>query len=195
MLRIVQRVAGARLPFMVLVIALAAVIAGPRLESFAGRASAASLQTRAFSCPGNGFYPRFSDTPYFDEDLVARGTSEDDWFYCAATLPNKAVVKKVQFTVRDSSANHQFQYCGLIRVSLVALDHAAVLSMAQVTTPSAAAAPGFVRASTSSVSGATIDNGKYSYYLQCKFTFGSGTVDSLSLIGGNVIYSISAANG
>lgn len=179
-------------------VVLGAVIGAGVAPAVAGQAQsrpAAATQTRSFSCPGNGFYPRDSETPYFDEDVVARGTDTDDWFYCAATLPSAAVVTQVQFTVRDDATNHQFQYCGLIRVSLVASDHAAFLTMAQVTTPNIADAPGFVRASSTSISGATINNAKYSYYLQCKFNFNGNIVDTLSLIGADVIYKISPANG
>jgi hypothetical protein len=55
-----------------------------------------------------------------------------------------------------------------------------------------AQAPGFARLTDTTIQNATIDNSKFSYWLQCNLEQAG---QSLGLYGANVIYTISTTNG
>lgn len=162
-------------------------------------APAATTQTRTVSCSGLDFHPVDSRTQYsFDGRWLFKSTFKTDgWFFCPADLPDRAVVKKVSFTLRDVSDAESLRYCALVRISLVATD-GRFEAMASVAETGMAATPGDVRRSDTSIQTPTVDNTKWAYSYQCQIVYGSieETSDAQAGIGGaSVTFSISAANG
>lgn len=196
MLGIVQRAMRTRVPLsVVLGCVLAVAVMGPQLGSMAPTTSAASSQTRVFSCPGLDFVPWVSKTEFFANGLT-RSSYDTDFYFCNAALPNKAVVTKVQFTLFDASAYHEFRYCTLTRVGLKPAQAATYWNLAEVPPTGVAAAPGYVRLTDSTISTPTIDNSNFAYWLQCQFNMDPTAVrDRLGLVGADIVYTISAANG
>lgn len=162
-------------------------------------APAATTQTRTASCSGLDFHPVDSRTEYrFDGRWLYRSSYKTDgWFFCPANLPDRAVVKKVSFTLRDVTDAETIRYCALARLSLVATD-GRFEAMATVAETGMAATPGDVRRSDTSIQTPTIDNAKWAYAYQCQIVYGpiETTTDAQAGIGGaSVTFSISAANG
>ncbi len=85
----------------------------------------------------------------------------------------------------------------MIRLSLLPSDAATYWNMADVPATGTVNAPGYVRQSDLSINVPTIDNSKYSYFLQCKFVLDpqAGALDRLGLVGADVVYTITATNG
>jgi hypothetical protein len=103
------------------------------------------------------------------------------------------VVTKVQFSVWDGSGSSQMKDCGLYRAGLGGATAAeSVLELAAVPPTGIAQAPGFARLTDTTIQNATIDNSRFSYWLQCNIEQAG---QSLGLYGANVIYTISHTNG
>jgi hypothetical protein len=68
-----------------------------------------------------------------------------------------------------------------------------------VTNTGAADKPGVLRYTDSSISFATVDNANFAYSLQCQIVYHDGLLSSLGdrfgIIGADITYTISAANG
>ena len=104
-------------------------------------------QTRTTSCMGLDFQPIDSRTDYsWDGRWRYRTTNQPDgWFYCPADLPDRAVIKKVSFTLRDISVNQSIRFCSLARASLLAACSSAT-QPAGGATPAARSSSGVRRA-------------------------------------------------
>jgi hypothetical protein len=193
----------ARLKRYVALIAVAvALVVAPTLvgSPVFDQAGAQAVQTRVVSCAGFNFQPIDSRTPYqWNGRQLYRWSKEGDgWFMCAANLPHKATVTRVRFTLKDSHDYVSLEFCGLIRTPLTVSGTVQALGMS-VTNTGAAQKPGVVRYSDSSISFATVDNANYAYSLQCRIVYHDGLIssqgNSFGIIGADVTYTISAANG
>ena len=106
-------------------------------------------------------------------------------------------MKLVRFTLKDAYDRIEVRFCALIRTSLAVAG--AVQAMAVMPSTGLAAEPGIIRLGDSSIDFSAVDNGNYAYSLQCQIAFKEG-LRSLGgayagIIGAEVTYSISAANG
>jgi hypothetical protein len=166
----------------------------------------AAMQTRIFTCTGLSFKPLVSSQTYNFLGFMLY-TSSTGFFVCNAALPNKAVVTKVEFTLRDFYSDEELRYCALVRSGMTpaTVDHSDLL--AELPTTGRTAAPGNVRLKTSAINFASVDNANFAYLLQCQFHYGStaaagdevgpsgGNFTSAGIYGAVVTYKISAANG
>jgi hypothetical protein len=173
-------------------LAVSAVVSGPGAAS---AASSVTTQTRSVSCNPFQFLPVDSATQsdYFNSKRIRSGTSGSGFFSCNPGLPTNAVVRKVQFSIWDGSGSSEIKYCGLYRAGLSDATAAeSVQPLAAVPPTGIAEAPGFARLTDTSIQRATIDNSKFSYWLQCNIPQAG---QSLGLYGANVTYTISNTNG
>ena len=155
-------------------------------------APAATTQVRITSCAGMNFRPIDSATGYtWTGRRLERGNGGDGWFLCDPQLPHRAVVTKVRFTVYDSSSLNEVRYCALVRHGLAAANSEPV-AIAGVAATGVGAEPGSIRLTDTSILTPTIDNGNFAYWLQCLITGGASLT---GLIGADVTYRISSANG
>lgn len=180
---------------------IAGLLAASALSSnaVAAPASVASTLTRTTSCAAMNFYAVDTDTDFgFRKGVRVRYFENGSgYFLCDPNLPNKATVTKVRFTVVDGSDVAEMRYCALVRKSLspgAFADDPQVL--AEVRTTGMSAKPGAVRLTDSTISRATIDESTYGYWLQCQINFlDSNSTDGAGIIGADVTYKISSANG
>jgi hypothetical protein len=178
---------------------VAGILVGHGALAVAAPSAPQANQTRISSCAGYDFHPIDHKTEYtWDGRMIMRTSDKGDgWFMCAADLPHRAVVTKVRFTILDHSDITSYEYCGLVRIPLSITGAAQTLALA-VSGTGFGSMPGARRYSTTSIERATIDNGKFAYSFQCQarvldgFTSISG---GGGIVGADVTYTISAANG
>ncbi len=167
------------------------VLVGARVET--DSSAATTVYTRSWSCHAFGFQALTYGTTFgYDDGARTWGGEGDGWFICAVTLPSGAVVTKARFTIQDGTNVGSIDFCGLNRNSLSASGSRTVQGLAEVPSTGMAAQPGRVRLVDSGIQRATIDNTRYSYYLQCRF---SGFEVGLALLGADIVYRISASKG
>jgi len=165
----------------------------------AAPAVVSSTLTRSVSCMGLNFHAidGATVTTWVGTRLAPGGRGGDGYVLCDPGLPNKAVVRKVEFTLYDNDTAAEVRYCALDRIGLTtstANDPTQVL--AQVVSTGLAETPGYVHLSTSAISHPTIDNVHDSYSLQCQLHLQAGHWNRESgIIGASVTYSISSTNG
>lgn len=178
----------------------AGVVLGQGALAIAARTSPqATTQTRTASCAGLDFQPLESRSEHSWDGRWRYQTSfkGNGWYFCAAHLPDRAVVTKVSFTLRDVTDAESIKWCSLVRSSLVAADNR-IEAMATVPETGMAARPGNVRRTDSTVTSSTIDNTKWAYSYQCQIVYGpiEQTTDAQAGIGGaSATYRISSVNG
>jgi hypothetical protein len=198
MLATIRRARAWRLAFLVAAVMVVSALAANAVVSGPGAASAASsaaTQTRSVSCSSFQFLPVDSATQsdYANSKRIRSGTSGSGFFSCNPGLPTRAVVTKVQFSIWDGSGSSELKFCGLYRAGLGDADGAeSVQELAAVPPTGLAEAPGFARLTDTSIQRATIDNSKFSYWLQCNLGQAGQT---LGLYGADVIYTIRNTNG
>ena len=175
---------------------LALVVGGLLLAPQGGRVTDASsvapaaLHTGAVSCGETGFVPDDSETAYTIGSGHWRywqggGSSR---FSCGVTLPNKAVVTRVQFTLADFDATREVSGCRLARRSLAPSTAANIQILASVHATGISANLGTVRLTDSSIAHATVSNTAYWYTLECDLGFGP----NVGIYGGSVSYTTSS---
>jgi hypothetical protein len=102
--------------YIVLIPVAVALVVALTLAGLSGvdQAVAQAVQTRAVSCAGFGFKPIHSDTTYqwFGRHLYRTSSAGDGWFMCAASLPHRATVTRVRFTLKDIHENVSLEFCG-----------------------------------------------------------------------------------
>lgn len=149
-----------------------------------------AIQTRIASCAGSGFYPDADET-YATEGTVREAESFTT-LRCAVSLPHRATVTRVRFTLLDNSSSGTVGPCSLKRVGLAPTTATSEQTLASVpatdlngfsTTP--------VRLTDTSISFATVDNAKFAYWLQCPMN----SSPLQGVIGADVAYTIDSANG
>jgi len=167
---------------LVTLLALIALVVGVMLVTpQAGRVTDASsvtpavLHTGVISCGENGFLPEDSGTGYTVGSghwryWTGGGSSR---FSCGVTLPNKAVVTRVQFTLADFDATREVSGCRLARHSLSPSTAANIEVLAAVHATGVSAHTGTVRLTDSTIAHATVSNTGYWYTLDCNLGFGA----------------------
>jgi hypothetical protein len=183
--------------------ALALVLTGAALGAMvvapvAARVTASAVEpavtdTRSVSCAGLSFYPASSATEYASEGTVRYSVSQDAYYSCAPGLPNKAVVTRVRFTLYDQTSDGQVEDCGLVRSGLSPTTATVEQDMAHV--PPTGSSPGIVRLADTSISRASVDNGKWAYHLRCIVRPPLNGQHRVGIIGADVTYSIDSADG
>jgi hypothetical protein len=163
-----------------------------------------ATQTRSVSCQAMNFHPIEAGTGFRIKGATlltrwdAAPNTDDNagFFACDPHPPDRAVVTKVRFTLKDITSAARVSYCGLNRSSLKPGSAGTFQTLAQVSTTGMAAAPGIVRKSDSSIAHATIDTTDWAYWLQCRIEFeaASGT-DAAGIYGASIDYRISSTNG
>lgn len=153
------------------------------------RAGAAILATRAVSSHGYDFAPLDVDgsTSAHHDGTMRFGPG---YFVCDPGLPHRAVVTKVQFTVRDEVFDSEIT-CGLFRSDLTVAGAGTYEALATVPGSGVGDEPNTVRLSTTLIAFPTIDNTKYAYWLQCHIPVDG----ALGVYGATVTYTITSANG
>jgi hypothetical protein len=144
--------------------------------------------TRAVSCPGLAWWPVNSYTVYHSLGTRRRSSTDGAYFVCNASLPHKAVVTRVRFTLFDN-AEGNVNACALVRVGLTTTTATTAQLMAAVGTTTNV---GIQRLVDTTISYATVDNNNYAYYLQCQINtdyFVEG------IHGADIQFTITAANG
>ena len=181
---------------------IAGLLAASALTSsvVAAPATVSSTLTRSVSCMGLNFHAIDGLTvTTWTGTRLAPGSRNggDGYVLCDPGLPNKAVVRKVEFMVYDDDNAAEVRYCALDRIGLTmstAADPTQVL--AQVASTGMAETPGYVHLSTTAISHPTIDNVHDSYSLQCQLHLRAGHWNTDSgLVGASVTYTISSTNG
>lgn len=172
---------------------LAPVSARYTSPSAGSQAVMATTYTRSASCAGLNWYPTDSQTGYTNDGPLRVSTtlsSGKGVFRCDPGLPNRAVVTKVQFTLRDADLDYRVHGCGLVRSGLTIATATSFEQLATV--PDTFGAPGIVRPSDSTIEFGTIDNARFGYWLECVI---AGDDPSVGIYGADVIYTISSTNG
>lgn len=170
----IRRARAWRVAFLVATAAAVSALATSALVSGPGAASAASSaatsQTRSVSCNAYQFVAVDSNTGYdYIKTLRIRaGEVGSGFFICNPTLPTRAVVTKVQFSVLDNVSIGAVSLCGMYRSGLGTANAAqSYQELASFPSTGMAQTPGFVRLTDTSIKNATIDNSNFSYWLQC----------------------------
>jgi hypothetical protein len=172
-------------------ILLGAVFVGPvagRVTGAPGKASAATLYTRASSCAGLDFYPTDSSIAWHSDGDRRYNLGSPGTFRCHVDLPNGAVVKKVQFTLDDTDPFADVQQCQLNRLGLLSTS---VVRQTMASIPSSAGLNGVGRLTDSTIANATVDDGHFAYWLECSLNPDS----ALGIFGADVVFTISATKG
>lgn len=184
-----------------ILVVLGAVIGAGVAPAIAGSpqvAQPAAIQTRSTSCQGLNFHPIDHKTgyDYYGGEIRVTQAGGSNFLLCEPGLPNKAVVRKIQFPLHDESSIGEVRYCALYRSGLTPATALTEQLMAQVGATGIAANPGATRPSSSLILHATIDNMKWAYYLQCQINVpGQDYSNFLGIYGANVVYTISSTNG
>jgi hypothetical protein len=173
--------------FLAAGIAVGALLA----PTFGGNgAEAVTTYTRAVSCPGLAWWPVNSDIEYFAHGTERRSNTNSAYFVCNASLPHKAVVTRVRFTLHDSAGGN-VNACALVRVGLSTATAGTAQLMAAVGTTTNV---DIQRLDDTTISYATVDNANYAYYLQCQINLDVNE-DLQGIYGADITYKITAANG
>ena len=163
----------------------------------AAPATVSSTLTRVTSCQGLNFHPIDSDQEYgYDSSLMIHPRGDihvgSGFFVCDPELPDRAVVTKVSFTVRDPEDHAEVRLCGLFRAGLTTSTVGTVQELAQVSSTGLAASPGVVRKTDSSIAHSTVDNGSWGYELQCQVHYTAGGRLPVGILGASITYRISS---
>jgi hypothetical protein len=162
-----------------------------------GGAQAVTYYTRAASCAGVHFYPTDSGTTYGVTNSLRSGPNTSDvvgTFTCDPSLPNGAIVTKLQVTaslvLASPGVARGVSLCVLVRTAL----SPANLSFQQVASVAFLdlSVAGVYRRSTTAIAHATIDNAQFAYELSCTLDYGN---ENAGIWGADVIYKITAAKG
>jgi hypothetical protein len=163
---------------------------------------AATTYTRVASCAGLDFYPTDSETKYANNGALRTrtddgGTGGSGAFRCDPGLPNHAVVTKVEFTVSMEQVTQTQVFgvrnCELRRSSLAVATAGSNQTMGSVNFRGSPPG-GPQRASSASISYATVNNAVYGYWFECLIDQDPLATD-IGIFGADVYYTITAANG
>ncbi len=116
-------------------------------------------------------------------------TGGSGFFVCDPGLPDRAVVTRVQFTLRDPDPHADIRFCGLYRGGLTPDNAGTVQELASVTHTGLSDTPGTVRKTDSSIKHATVDTTSWGYELQCQIDEGEPAAepDTAGIFGADVI--------
>ena len=183
---------------MVLLGAVIGAGATPAIAGLHGSA-ATTTQARSTSCQGRNFHPTDSEVAFImngNEMTQSVGTGNVSVpFVCDVSLPNKALVTMVQFTLLvNSLTGTSVSNCGLFRSGLTT----ATVSTTQTigVLPAIGSQAGLTRRSTATIAHGTVDTTNWAYWLQCVIPVTDNFAhNNVGIYGADVIYQISAANG
>jgi hypothetical protein len=193
---VTRRTALAGLTLLTLIVLVTVGLVAPSVGQ------ATSAYTRVASCSGLDFYPSDSNTKYANNGALRTRTDDGSTggsgvFRCDPGLPDHAVVTRVQFTVGLEQVTQTVifgvQNCQLRRSALAAATAGTSQTLGSVhlrTSPPG----GAQRASTTSISNASVDNAAYGYWLECLIDQDPIAV-GVGIYGADVYYTITAANG
>jgi hypothetical protein len=188
-----RRLAVVALSTVVVLALVAANLAFPAVSR------ATAIYSRVASCAGLSFYPTDSETKYSNNGALRIRTDNgaaggSGAFRCDPGLPNHAVVTKIQFTVAMEQVTQTLvigvRNCQLRRSSLGATTAGAVQTLGSVNIPGNPPG-GPKRATTTSISFATVDNAQFGYWLECLMDTDAGAT-TVGIYGADVTYSIAA---
>jgi hypothetical protein len=160
-----------------------------RPTELADSTAQATIHTRTLSCSGIGFTAISSTVESANYGALRGG---EGFHTCSLSLPHKATVTRVRFTVYDIALLQEVRNCALVRVALAASPTPTLEVMASVPATGINPYPGIVRLTDTTISKAYVDNTKWGYFLQCEPTYNSGNV---GIYGADVTYTISSVNG
>jgi hypothetical protein len=149
----------------------------------------AAVQTGYFSCAGTAWESVLEGTIFQTSNSLKyrTGGTTPAVFRCGVQLPHGATITAARFSVKDSDATDVT--CSLWRTDMVTDIGSDNPSMASATTTGT---PGNVQISDTSVTNAMVDNGQYSYFVQCDDL---GSTASVGIYGANIEYTVSGLNG
>ena len=153
----------------------------------------ATYSYRAVSCHAFDFFPVVGSVQY-GQDAAGRYLLTSGFVACDPHLPHKAIVTKVEFTIKDNDGTGLVQNCALVRSPLEAASANAFQVMAAVPGTTASGALGHQRLSTTAITNATVDNTRFAYFLQCEIFLGTRATWT-GIFGANVNYKITVGNG
>jgi hypothetical protein len=144
--------------------------------------------TRHFSCAGIAFENSNSTSTYsLDVALKVGQGPEPALFRCSVEIPDGATVTAVSFSVKDTDASQDVQ-CSMWRTNMATAIGAETAMAYDVTT---SGMPADVRITDATIDRPVIDNGTFSYFLQCWV----GTDDATGLYGAIVTYRVTGRHG
>jgi hypothetical protein len=148
-----------------------------------------TIYTRYDSCPGVGFYPTTSTTPWGTNGTERHTNSPatSATFRCAAALPHGAVLKAVEFYVHDSDPNASIS-CG---VGETGNTSSATGITSSVASGVSADSGDMTLATTTSW---TIDRTHHAYFYEC-FISGAAPDEGVGIYGVSAKFRISAIKG
>jgi hypothetical protein len=149
----------------------------------------AAVQTGYSSCAGSAWESVLEGTIFQTSNSLKyrTGGTTPAVFRCGVQLPHGATITAARFSVKDSDATDVT--CSLWRTDMVSAIGSDGPSMASVSTTDT---PGNVQISDTTVTNAVVDNGQYSYFVQCDDL---GSTASVGIYGANIEYTVSGLKG
>ena len=198
----IRRARAWRVAFLVATAAAVSALATSALVSGPGAASAASSaatsQTRSVSCNAYQFVAVDSNTGYdYIKTLRIRaGEVGSGFFICNPTLPTRAVVTKVQFSVLDNVSIGAVSLCAHVPVRDWALPTplSRIRNSPHSPPPAWPRRPVLCALRTPPLRTRPSITSNFSYWLQCNLDPG-GDHGGTGIYGADVIYTISNTNG
>jgi hypothetical protein len=143
----------------------------------------ADSSTRHFSCAGTAFENAFGWNDYAVQDSLKFGVGAfpPTLFRCSVDIPDGATVTEVSFAVKDTHPSQDVQ-CSMWRRNLTAFGESPPMAYDVMTSGT----PGDVRISDTTIQQPVIDNGKFSYSVQCWV----GNDSATGLYGAVVTYTV-----
>ena len=149
----------------------------------------ATVQTGYFSCAGTAWESALEGTTYQTSNSLKyrTGGATPAVFRCSVQVPHGATITAARFSVKDSDATDVT--CSLWRTDMVSSIGSDSPSMASASTTGT---PGNVQIFDTTVTNAVVDNGQYSYFVQCDDL---GSTASVGIYGANIEYTVSGLKG
>jgi hypothetical protein len=139
--------------------------------------------TRHFSCAGVAFESSYSTADYSLDVALKFGEGPSPaLFRCSVNIPDGATVTEVSFAVKDMHPTED-DACSMWRTNMASTIGAETAMAHGLTT---SGTPADVRLTDTTIDQPVIDNGRFSYFLQCRV----GTDDSTGLYGAIVTYTV-----
>jgi hypothetical protein len=138
-----------------------------------------------FSCAGSAWESAVSTGTYAITGSEKHGTAGAPLFRCSVALPDGVAITAVNFAVRDANPTDNAD-CDLYRTNMVTAVGGELL-MANATT-AGLVAPGNVQIGDTTVVEPTVDNGNYSYFVQCR----TGADSTTGVFGATLTYAVAS---
>jgi hypothetical protein len=163
----------------------------PRVQAYgdARWVRKAAVQTGYSSCAGSAWESVLDGTIFQTSNSLKyrTGGTTPAVFRCGVQLPHGATITAARFSVKDSDATDVT--CSLWRTDMVSDIGSDSPNMASVSTTGT---PGDVQISDTTIANGVVDNGQYSYFVQCDDL---GSTASVGIYGANIEYTVSGLKG